>query len=513
MPKLNWNGNDFRNSQDSSGTVADNISRNGNLQQGYDHGSLTGGLVAYYPMEKGQGEVLHDGVFDNIGQIKPGSSGENTKTSDMWTTGKVGNNSLNFDGTDDYVDFGSPSPLNFISQSDATLSAWFKTTENGKGRIVSWGAWSWAGGAALIFNHENEGEVNFHVGITSGDQSDGILTRTQRKDFNDGEWHHVTAVFKWDDYVRVYVDGIQQNIEIRDTNCGSSEGDEIDITGCTKMTFDAPDSDNLYVGRGRGGQYADGQIDDVRVYDRALSEPEIKALHNEGNGVQSGVQKKEKNVPSQNEGGISRYKLNGTTEDDWGNNPGTNYGADLTATGVYGQAAQFDSSNNDYITIGNPYSAGNYSISSWVDVRDLSSNRVIIQAKDAGGEASEWRVQLSAQSNEVYQLIQKNSGNNAISVKGGSLNTNSSWRFLVGAWDGSALYLYLNGTLIDSISCSSIYSTPDEWSIGYANHSDNQYFDGRIDDVRIYKNALTPLQVEKLYHKGAYRISRESTLQ
>ena len=49
MPKLNWDNDDFRNPQDSSGTTTENISAGG-LEQGYFHGSLTQGLVAYYPM-------------------------------------------------------------------------------------------------------------------------------------------------------------------------------------------------------------------------------------------------------------------------------------------------------------------------------------------------------------------------------------------------------------------------------------------------------------------------------
>ena len=82
--------------------IGNNLSNK--LKRGYKHGSLTEGLIAYYPMEKGQGQVLHDAALDNIGQIKPGSSGGNATVSDMWTTGKAGTHALDFDGSDDYVD-------------------------------------------------------------------------------------------------------------------------------------------------------------------------------------------------------------------------------------------------------------------------------------------------------------------------------------------------------------------------------------------------------------------------
>jgi hypothetical protein len=70
MANLSWDGDDFRNEQDSSGSTADLVSHSGKLQQGYQHGSLTRGLVAYYPMEKGKGEILHDGALNNLGYIK-----------------------------------------------------------------------------------------------------------------------------------------------------------------------------------------------------------------------------------------------------------------------------------------------------------------------------------------------------------------------------------------------------------------------------------------------------------
>lgn len=55
MTNLRWDGDDFRNEQDSSGSTANLVSNSGKLQQGYQHGSLTEGLVAYYPMERGEG--------------------------------------------------------------------------------------------------------------------------------------------------------------------------------------------------------------------------------------------------------------------------------------------------------------------------------------------------------------------------------------------------------------------------------------------------------------------------
>ncbi len=87
----------------------------------------------------------------------------------------------------------------------------------------------------------------------------------------DGEWHHVAAVLDSDGSpdvsdVMLYVDGLLDPV-------GSSKAMEIYT--------------DVYSGRTRGltigawepfGSYFEGVIDEVRIYDRALSDDEIAAL-------------------------------------------------------------------------------------------------------------------------------------------------------------------------------------------------------------------------------------------
>jgi hypothetical protein len=50
MPTINWDKDEL-NQEDSAGTTTDTLGdHKGNLQQGYPLGSLTDGLVAYYPL-------------------------------------------------------------------------------------------------------------------------------------------------------------------------------------------------------------------------------------------------------------------------------------------------------------------------------------------------------------------------------------------------------------------------------------------------------------------------------
>jgi hypothetical protein len=85
-----------------------------------------------------------------------------------------------------------------------------------------------------------------------------------------------------------------------------------------------------------------------------------------------------------------------------------------------------------------------------------------------------------------------------------------SWSLLVFSWDGTTgpdgMKLYINETLDNTgqSTCSSIFNIDYPAFIGaYSNQgSALNYFDGAIDDVRIYNRALSDTEVEQLYQAG-----------
>ncbi|WP_414838294.1 LamG domain-containing protein [Candidatus Nanosalina sp. VS9-1] len=257
MPKLNWDGNDFRNPQDSSGTVADMISRNGSLQQGYFHGSLTEGLVAYYPFEAGTGSTVTDEALGNDGSINGAS----------WVSGAIGDYSLSFDGGSDYVGVDSLGDTDV--EPPFTLSAWFNSNVDeteARSELIQTQSKKWHiriedrgdGGFGSPGNTFNPG-LGLHI-QNSADDLWYVVSFPTPTD----TWHHVTAVFDGQD-MKIFLDGVLQD--------SYSFGSQITIKNDNLSTtsFGArPDGTNPW----------DGEIDDVRIYDRKLSTPEIKALYN-----------------------------------------------------------------------------------------------------------------------------------------------------------------------------------------------------------------------------------------
>ena len=77
---------------------------------------------------------------------------------------------------------------------------------------------------------------------------------------------------------------------------------------------------------------------------------------------------------------------------------------------------------------------------------------------------------------------------------------------MAASWDGSTNRIYVD-TVDQGVLSSEATGTglPVEHAIGRTNFSSGDYFDGRIDDVRIYNRALCPDEVVEVGEKGRPR--------
>ncbi len=150
---------------------------------------------------------------------------------------------LSFNGVSQYVLIPHGPMFNL---STPTYSAWIKTTQTGIQYIIDHDVYY--GGSLILSN----GALEFnHSGATTT-----AITSTK---VNDGTWHFVAMTFDGA-YVRLYIDGALQG-----TFYGPSLG---------FLSFE-----DLYIGeRGNNGNFFNGSIDDVRIYNRALTTAEIQAL-------------------------------------------------------------------------------------------------------------------------------------------------------------------------------------------------------------------------------------------
>ncbi|MBE3144258.1 MAG: LamG domain-containing protein, partial [Planctomycetes bacterium] len=189
------------------------------------------------------------------------------------TGGQIGG-ALAFDGTDDYVNLGTDSSLNFGSAEPFTIAAWVKTTEN-YGMIVSFRS-STDGGPVidLAVGYEGAADNPGKAMILVRQNGGGGYAQVIGGSVKDGLWHHVVGVRGSGSTIELFLDGVSQG-----TASGTESG------GAITTNLRAIGSERRWVSDGYGTsdqRYLAGTIDDVRIYNRALSAGEIATLYSGG---------------------------------------------------------------------------------------------------------------------------------------------------------------------------------------------------------------------------------------
>ena len=178
--------------------------------------------------------------------------------------------SFEFDGIDEYINCGSFTPMD--SATALTVSVWFKSsTYVTNGRLVNVEKHVEIYQSSSVYSN-TRGRFYYKLMGAYGNSFKtlgGVLVPppgTGAGNLVDGNWHHLC--FVWDDATTtavVYEDGVAV---ITDTS----------TTGTLNSV-----SDNLYIGADPAGANAiDGNIDEVSIWDSALSPTDVAAIYNSG---------------------------------------------------------------------------------------------------------------------------------------------------------------------------------------------------------------------------------------
>ena len=223
---------------------------------------LSCGLVGYWTFD---GKDMVGGVArDRSGNNDLNSS--NISTSTFYSLGKIGQG-LKFDGTDDVLTKDSPTNLTF--NTAFTLSAWIKTgskVTTAKEIVGRWDGIEW--GYMLAIN-ENSSDHKVKI-VLDKDVGGGSrdAARASVNAVNDDKWHHIVGVYDGPNTrLDLYVDGVLSTASLEGTIPASISSQ----------------SRPIYIGNDNGATRAyQGSIDDVRIYNRAISSTEVLQLYNLG---------------------------------------------------------------------------------------------------------------------------------------------------------------------------------------------------------------------------------------
>ena len=205
-------------------------------------GTTKAELVGWWRFDEGSGTVAND---------SSGYGNDGTFNGDpQWAVGMLGG-ALEFDGTDDYIEV--PDNESFQLWERFTLAAWIYQVESSSSRIID----------KIGAGTANGPHLDTHPGTKLRSCSGTCISTAA--DHTLEEWHHVAVTFDEGD-VKLYVDG---SIEAEGSAPSPLAGNSLPL----RIGADS-DGQSLFY----------GLIDDARVYNRALTEAEILAAMEGGEG-------------------------------------------------------------------------------------------------------------------------------------------------------------------------------------------------------------------------------------
>lgn len=192
-------------------------------------------------------------------------------------------------------------------------------------------------------------------------------------------------------------------------------------------------------------------------------------------------------------------------------NNGTISGATWTSLGRFNSALQFDGVD-DYVDCGNSSTldiTGNITIELWMkpktkqevcSIYDSVGNYGVLAKAQASGRLWSWQLRYGSPDNCSLGFQFNETNGNTESRKWVTVKQNlvpGKWYFVAGTFDGNNIKCYLNGILKDTNQMSGIQPSKAKLLVG--DDGWHNMFKGTIDQVRIYRRALTSQEIMLRY--------------
>ena len=493
-------------------------------------------LVAAYAFDEGTGGVAIDAS---------GNGHFGTISGATWANGRYGG-ALSFDGSGASVLLGS---LGTFYNSGFTLEAWVQKASAARNDVAVVGSWTGSGGPMLWVDHL---ATRYHLTLGGG------LSSYLDSGHNPvaGQWQHLAATFDGTT-ARFYIDGSEVASRTASGGIGSSDVWRVGAYGSSP------------------GGFFDGLIDEVRVYDRALSASEVEADMNQPVGIASGsaptipgnfasTATTQTSIsvgwnPSTDNNGVSGYilYLNGSqvatttgtaftftglscstayqlgveAYDASGNtspravkavstvscpdpvglvaaypfDEGAGQVANDTsgrghagaisgatwASGRHGNALSFNGTDSSVLLsgLGSFYQDG-FTLEAWVQKASAKSDAAVVGTWTSNGGPMLWVDHLAAR----YHLTLGAAYSGFLDS--GSTPAVGQWQHVAATFDGTTARFYVGGSEVASRTVSGSVGSSTVWRVGAYGSTPGGFFDGLIDDVRIYDEPLTAGEIQ-----------------
>jgi len=417
------------------------------------------GMVSWWPGD-GHPNDIQD---SNHGTLMNGAT---------YGTGMVGQ-AFSLDGVNDYVSVANSTSL---KPAQFTIDTWVRATSFSTGNynsVVSYGS---------LTGVENP----YYIGLAAGipafitQHTSGQNNLSAPSSITLNVWHHIAVSF----------DGSTKNMYV-DGSLVTSAG----VANPIVYGTDAP----LLIGEDLDGGAAagipfSGLIDEVEIFNRALSLAEIQSIYNAGS---AGKCKTAQCVtPPANM--VSWWPGDGNANDIQDSNHGTLVNGATYAAGMVSQAFSFDGTN-DYVSIPDgilPSTQRYFTLDAWVYPND-TNDRIVFYAGASMGEyqmdiwGGTFRFSVKLTDANWYNATFAASSGRWVHLVGVRRNTTTE------LWVDGVLRTTLNVPALDLFTTSGYHS-----SIGAYNRG-ARFWNGLIDEVEIFNRDLSLAEIQSIYNVGS----------
>ncbi len=470
------------------------------------------GLVAYYP-------------FSGNANDESGNENHGTVSGATLTTNRFGheNNAYSFNAENQRIDIGNV--VSFGRNDSYSISLWVKPT-------------SLQSSATILSNLD---ENNDKRGIWAGISSNGeillqLVNSTQAYKYiktpagaiTANEWSMVTLIQKTDvNNIEIWVNNQMVEIIEESNSLGTND---YSSSSETLLGHSTVSTTRLI-----------GTMDDVYIFNTALAQTEINQLY--GNFHQpptmgaTSIAEVEQNsakltstvisdggkpitqqgfvlgtTPNPTlENGITvndidhaaydqivYYPFNGNANDESGNgNNGTVHEAILLDVDRFGQENSTYSFNGStaYIVSTTNVSEANFTLSVWFKTTTPNGGIFSVGNGNMGTTGNDRHVYLSSGN------LKSRLWSDEVLATSGTNYADGNWHQIVYSFGPSkGQSIYVDGMLkAQGVKTSSDFVAQDRFHIGYSNDASPEYFNGILDDVRIYNKALPEEVISQLY--------------
>ncbi len=436
---------------------------------------LLDNLVGWWKMDETAADTCTGGANDSCdssGNAYDGAwTGNTTATSDS----KYGY-ATTYDGTGDSTTISDV--LDFERTQPFTLSTWVKTTTDaGQSLITKQDSNSPFSGYNLQFG--SSGLLFFQLVNTYTTNAIEVQS-TNNLSYNDGVWHHVAAVYDGTSKasgVKLYFDGVQIAM--------TTNMDNLDATTVNSIALNLGSRNNA-------AQFLNGQLDDARIYSKAMGGADIRMLYNYAPGP------------------VGYWKFDEATgtsvADSSGNGNTATISDDVSIVGGWDSGKYGDTYNmrgnedNDIINIGTDLSLGTRNtISYWANFFDIGGSGGANDAVVGGNTSSSTDGYMSyMDGTDLYSRQALASG---VSVS--ATFTNGTWYHIEVVRDGTSVTFYRNGV---QLGTTQTYGSNNPFTMksltNFEAGTAGFGLEGKIDDYRVYNYPRTAQQVAEDMNGG-----------